>query len=336
MDQSISIARTNLDVKELNKQLILQSLYMKKTATVKELAQLTGLSSVTIGTLLQVLVQEESVHRGNLKPSQGGRPSVSYSFNESKALGLAAFTREIEGLDTLCLRICDLYGKVIESQDLRLQDLSLEAFDAALDPIIDQHPQIKALGFGLPGLEYSGTLVVHDYPALLGKPFVKHFEERYKIPVFFENDVNAAVLGLESSASSQSAEVYIYFPQKYPPGAGIRLNGHVLKGKHNFAGEVSYLPLGVKGLELAENFELCCNYISQILSSISSVLDPDMFVLFAEFLGPKHLEEIRSRFTKLLPAHITPEIRLSKDFSKDFEKGLFVRILDLINVNKEV
>ena len=39
--------------------------------------------------------------------------------------------------------------------------------------------------------------------------------------------------------------VGIYMPSKYPPGSSICLNGKILKGKNNLAGEIKYLPCDI-------------------------------------------------------------------------------------------
>jgi len=49
--------------------------------------------------------------------------------------------------------------------------------------------------------------------------------------VIFENDVNAASVGYckRNQNESDTALIYLYFPQKYPPGGGIYINGNSTK-----------------------------------------------------------------------------------------------------------
>lgn len=47
----------------------------------------------------------------------------------------------------------------------------------------------------MPGEEYNEVLVFNDYAKLTGTRFSEHYRNKYGLPVTFENDVNAAVVG---------------------------------------------------------------------------------------------------------------------------------------------
>ena len=68
-------------------------------------------------------------------------------------------------------------------------------------------------------------------------------ENRFSIPVVIENDMNAAVLGYHDSKGNKKDKslVYLYSGQN-GPGAGIMINGDVVRGNTNFSGEVSFVP----------------------------------------------------------------------------------------------
>jgi hypothetical protein len=104
----------------------------------------------------------------------------------------------VKGQDTLCLRVCNLYGTVIASREGPFAAMSLSDFEPYIDEMFEEYPGIKAIGFGLPGIELGGKIVALDYQRLIGSPIIKHFESRYLVPVLFENDVNAAVLDPDS------------------------------------------------------------------------------------------------------------------------------------------
>jgi len=319
-------------LKEHNLQLVLQALKAHRRATRQQLAGATGLSMVTVAGLLQTLVAAGAAREGELVPSAGGRPSRLYEFAADKDLVLGVFTREVDGHDTLCLRVADLYGTVVDSADRPLRADSLTAFEPAIDRMLARHPAIRALGFGLPGIEVGGRIEALDYPSLVGTPILDHFGRRYGLPVLFENDVNAAVWGRGRAPDAWGTEVYLYVPRKYIPGAGIRIDGRLLKGRRHFAGEVGFLPLGLAWGDpaLTEGFEAACEAVARVVVSLTAVLAPESVVVHGEFLTPAHLDRIRALGAARLPADTLPVLTQAADFSADFQTGLLALTLDLI------
>lgn len=335
MENLTTLSAANaLVMKDLNTRLVRRALKLSRTATVRDLATATGLSTVTVGTILQALVAAGTAREDELVPSNGGRPSRLYRFDAQRSLVLVVLTREVAGHDTVCLRVADLYGQILEAQEVAMTPGSLAAFEPAIDALLVRYPSIRALGFGLPGIEFEGTIVALDYPGLVGAPILTHFETRYGLPVVFENDVNAAVLGRGAREGAAASEVYLYFPRKYIPGSGIRIDGRLLKGHRHFAGEVGHLPLGIGWGDpaLTGSFEASCNAVALVVVSLAAVLDPESVVLFGEFLTPAHLEAVARRCRHQLPSGMVPLLSLAEDFTRDFEEGLVGLTLDVLDL----
>lgn len=327
-----SSGATPLVLREHNGVLVRQALKAARYATRQQLAVATGLSTVTVGTILESLLAAGMALEGALVPSNGGRPSRIYRFHPGHNHAAVVFTREVEGRDTVCYRVADLYGQVIDTEDHPLGGAPLREFEAALDGLLTRHPSIRALGFGLPGIEYGGTIVALDYRPLVGAPLIGHFQDRYGLPVVFENDVNAAVLGRGRREGAAESEAYLYFPRKYTPGAGLRVDGRLIKGRHHFAGEVGHLPLGIPWgtPALTDSLEAASEAVARVVVSVTAVFDPQSVVLHSEFLTPDHLTAVRHRCEALLPPGAVPDLTLTTEFTRDFEEGLVGLTLDLV------
>ncbi len=313
-----------LDMKDMNIRLILATLKKSGRSKSRDLSFATGLSMVTVNSLLQTLVALGAVRFGDLVPSSGGRPAREYVFNERRALALVLFTREASGINTLCVRVADLYGTVVYALDSPLGEPSLEKFERAVDDCLSVYPAIASIAFGLPGIEYQGSLIALDYPSLVNAPIISRFAERYRLPVLCENDVNAAAWGRGLLPGASASEVYIYLPLKYPPGSGIRINGSIIKGKRNFAGEIAWLPIdadwGTKAF--ASDPDAVCAALAKTAACLSAVVAPESVVVFGEFLSQAHIAGIREQCAALLPPGMAPEISLAADFTADIERGL--------------
>lgn len=320
---------TTMVVKDINTKAVLESLKQLRTATIREIAVESGLSIVTVNGIVNTLVSQKKVLTADTIPSGGGRPSQRFSFNERYRLGLLLFTREIGGIDCLCVRVIDLYGRVIDSNDFEVPQVDYDLLDGKIAGMLETYPRIGAIGIGLPGIEFGGSIISGDYHDLNSQPIVRLLTDSFNLPVFLENDVNAAALGSVERPGSSLDRVYIYFPRKYSPGAGIVTNGKLHKGRNHFAGEVSWLPLDITwGPNLIDNFEAFCKAASEVVISLTAVLDPDSVVLFGEHITDYHVSRIRIICKKILPEHVSPDISLSRDFSADFERGLKILTLE--------
>lgn len=333
MDPTLPSKANATVMRETNAKLVRDALRLRRDATIRELTESTALTPATVGAIVRELVENGHAFETESVPSEGGRPSRRFRFNERLSLGLVVFTREINGRDTICLRIVDLHGNVITAQDHAVDAVTVDGIEALVASAMDAHAPIKAIGFGLPGIELGGKIVALDYADFVGSPIVERFARRFNVPVVVENDVNAAVLGRAFAQQAPDNEVYLYFPRKYPPGAGIRTNGRLLKGRHHFAGEVAWLPLPIKwGPSLADSIEDFSLAASQVVLSSISLLDPDSIILFGEFLTEEHLERITEHCRSHLPESIDLTLSLATDFSRDFQDGLIGLTLNAIEV----
>lgn len=323
-----------LIMRKMNVDLVRKALREKKRATKLELAQATGLSTMTVSTVLRELVAQGLAEESGAVASSGGRRALQYRFNENHAHVLALYTNVQDGADMLHVRVANLYGACVESSDAPLAEITLRSFEPFIDRSLKSFPSIKAVGFGLPGSERGGKVICADYPALRGQMLTAHYSGRYNLPVLFENDVNAAVVGYcaRRRMQSQEATVYLYFPKKYPPGAGIAIGGRLYKGSNHFAGEIAAFPAGTDWADPAlyaapPRFREAA---AGLITAICRMIDPATVVLQGDFLSPCDLEPIRRRCEALLPQCPAPELLLSENFSQDYQFGVIEAALTLL------
>jgi len=283
---------------------------------------------------LQFLIKQTEVLEVELCPSKGGRPSHQFKYNADFSLVLILFIYETNGISTLHSNVVNLSGEIVDKTDIVVEKVDLLALEQIIDSILASHPSIQAIGMGLPGTEYEGKMIVSDYKSLLGVSILEHFSTRYQIPIIVENDVNAAVIGFckRKLLDVDNTVVYIYFPKYYPPGAGIFINGKLHKGKRNFAGEISNIPLGISWAQpsLYTNFDMTCDSISKLIIAISSVVNPDVVVFHGNFFNEVHVATIGAQCRLQLPQSAVPEIIISEDFSSDYLAGMIAQTLETL------
>ena len=115
----------------------------------------------------------------------------------------------------------------------------------------------------------------------------KYLKERFDVPILLENDINSASLAfyndyIEKNKCDSISLVYVSFTS-LGVGAGIVLNGNVLKGDNGYAGEIGFIPVGntflnammISNLDDDEYIQVIINTIK----TISAIINPSVVVL---------------------------------------------------------
>ena len=315
-----------LVMREMNVRLVRSTLRRLGTATRKTLSEQTGLTTVTVASCLLWLLEMGEVLPGDSVQSEGGRPSRQYRFNADYRHLLVLYAHEdAAGRDQLHVCVANRLGELIETETLPLQEVSLQTFEPIVAAFTTRHPQIGAIGFGLPGIEHEGRLVIMDYPALVGTRLSSHYAEAFRSPVIVRNDANTAALGYAIRTKSPST-AYLYFPTKYPPGAGFCLNGTLQTGTSGFVGEVAAIPFGIdwKDPNLYRDESRFVPAIGALCASVCAMWNPAQIVLQGSFLSPSHLQAIETSIGRWIPAFAQPVCHLSQDFRTDSLSGLVI------------
>ncbi|TCO69067.1 ROK family protein [Marinisporobacter balticus] len=323
-------------MKEVNTDIVRNALRIEKQATKQRVSTLTGLSTVTVGTILNQLIKDKEVYETDLVPSNGGRPARSFCYNAEFTHTLIIYTHVQSNKNTVFSSIINLFGECVLEKNFTIEKIFLDSFEPLIDEMIKKYPTIKAIGFGLPGIEYDHVMMINDYEHLKDTCFTEHYKNKYSIPTITENDVNLAALGYcHSHFIEDNAVVYIYFPQKYEPGAGIFINGDLYKGMNNFAGEIKYLPIGINWKEINYfDFDTICSAISKLVIAVICTFNPTQIIVSGEFLTDSHLQRILWNCKQTIDEIVTPQILMSENFDLDFKNGLSIRTLELVKSQK--
>ncbi len=319
-------------IKEVNKELVRNELKRMRKATIHQLSLATGLSVVTVGALLAEMAESGEAFESATVPSNGGRPSALYSYNENFRLAAVIYGYQKNDSNLIRFLVVNLYGECIEKQEVYSRDVEVQSFAPTIDDFLAKYPAIGAIGFGLPGSEENGVILTHDYRGLIGEAFMRFYRSRYGLPVVFINDVNAAVAGYYSSCGKSKCIAGLYFPRIYLPGAGMVINGGIHRGFRSFAGELGGMPLGTDWINLDySDADAVTREVGRLVAAYCCILAPEKFVLYGDFFNEDSAERIRGFTRGLLPRHFEADLCVSGDFEKDFERGAILTSLEELN-----
>ncbi|MDO3413278.1 ROK family protein [Saccharibacillus sp. CPCC 101409] len=318
-------------MKEINLNAVRRAMRRLETATKPQLSAETGLSVVTIAALVRELAERGELTEEALAPSTGGRPASVYRFEYAYSLALVLHLHEREGRDTVFASVVDLRGDSLLREQKPFDALNTESLLRWIGRLLERFPAVRVLALGIPGQTVDGRITVSSHERLRDVNPAALLEERFGLPVLVENDVNAAVRGYEAGLRREDEPeegrlvLGIYFPEKYPPGMGISLDGRIVPGRSGMAGEIKFLPLDVDWAAPPQGEELL-QVIARLVRILTAVLAPDRIVLYRdrgeEAEAPAGWARIWAEELESSELPAAPEIYWSRNFSDDFSHGL--------------
>ena len=109
----------------------------------------------------------------------------------------------------------------------------------------DEH-SIEGIGFDFPGqVDYKTGVVklAPNIPGWVNIPIANMIEDEFHIPTKIDNDVRCAALGEMKFGAGKGCENFICITVGTGIGSGIVINGQIVRGASNAAGELGHIKL---------------------------------------------------------------------------------------------
>lgn len=303
------------------------------SATKVELSRKLEISFPTISKFLTLMEKDGELISVGLDDSSGGRKAKRYAYNPDHMLGLAIFLERTETNYTIFNYLGDVKEQGKTSSVLIDDDLSLVT--QCIEDLMAQYPKIGSMAIGVPGSVDNGRVFyIPGYEHFQNYDLKADFEERFSIPVVVENDMNAAVLGYQNNRRMKDNRslIYLYSGQN-GPGAGILINGDVVRGSTFFSGEISFVPQYddrnfLQALENGnESYKI--DAISRLIASFVAIINPHTIIFCDDEVNKLILEQISIESSKYIPVEHLPKLTIS-DWKQDYLYGLQSLGLDLM------
>lgn len=107
-------------------------------------------------------------------------------------------------------------------------------------------PGVRAIGIGIPGSIEASDGTVLGIPALEGWdriPLAERVTRHSGLPCILENDATAAAIGEWRSGAGAGCRHFVYITISTGIGAGVIIDGHVLRGVRGLAGEIGHTKI---------------------------------------------------------------------------------------------
>jgi glucokinase len=235
------------NIAELNSFLVLDAIKSRGQATRRQLADELSLSDASVSRIVQRLLLAGLVAEEPGQKSARGRTPAVLRF-----VGAAGGVIAVDLGGTRCHgALADLAGTVV-AEDFRPTGEGKDAARALLDCIAvlrinsdGRELPVRAVVVGIPALIDPGTGLATAGPNVHWQDFdlLGILAENLAEPFEVDNDANLMALGQAWRGAGRGVHSFVAMALGTGIGGGIVVDGHLISGSHNAAGELADLPV---------------------------------------------------------------------------------------------
>ncbi|MGP5076771.1 ROK family protein [Brachybacterium alimentarium] len=243
--------KTSKDIRNESRFMVLRTVYALHTVTRAQISAETGLSPATVTTLVGELVDEGVLREAGQISSQGGRPTATFQANPQRGALLAVDVAEtyvrVDLFDTSLARL-DQERVQLDSGAQSIESIA-EHIRRCIDALLARHPdldgEVLGAGVSLPGQvdPVRGVDVFAPNWGWHEVPLMEALESAVPVPVRIDNPLMALATGELWFGAGRRFRQFVAVNLGTGVGAGIIVDGRLLRGPGNSAGEWGHTTL---------------------------------------------------------------------------------------------
>jgi len=241
------------NIAELNTFLVLDAIRSRGHVTRRQLGLDLGLSNASVSRIAKRLLAAGLIAEEPGAGAVRGRIPAVLRF-----VGPPGGVIAVDLGGTRCHgALADLAGGMVV-EDFRPAGEGREAVGALLSCIETLEERateltmpVRAAVVGIPALidPASGLATAGPKVQWQGLDLLGILRERLTLPFEVDNDVNLGALGQAWRGAGRGAHSFVLISLGTGIGGAVVIDGHLIRGRHNAAGEVAYFPVGRAGFE---------------------------------------------------------------------------------------
>lgn len=310
-------------IRDINRNLILETIIKKDPISRANLAQITGLTKATVSAIVAQLIEQNLVLEIGSDNTSLGRKPILLTFNANCAHVISIDLNT----STISVLISNLRGencslslhKHIIDETTILTALE-EIIEATLQLLEPTHYGVIGIGIGIHGTVYDNQILFSPYAPYEDIPFKNYLEEKLHIPVFLENEANLSAIGEQTFWYNVPNIIGISVHSGI--GVGVIIQQNLYSGINGNAGEFGHTivarngrpcPCGNRGCleQYASERAILEEYCIQTHSASSITFDDFIDVYFE---NDKVAQELIDEFVSYMALAVN---NLSATFNPD-------------------
>ena len=210
----------------------------------------TGLSKPTVLDIVAALEDEGLIRPVRVASAGTGRVPIGYEPNPRSAFVVGV---DLGGTKVIAA-VSDLSGTIIAEIEQRTSRAGGDAVVAQLSDLVRSvardggvpWSRVDAVTVGSPGVvQPDGTIeLATNIRGFDRVSLATDLRKALRRPVRVENDVNLAAVGERHAGVATGCRTFVLLAIGTGIGAGVVVDGRLVRGAHGRGGEVAFLPLG--------------------------------------------------------------------------------------------
>jgi len=247
------------NIAELNTFLVLDAIRSRGRVTRRQLGFELGLSNASVSRIVKRLLTAGLIAEEAGAGAVRGRIPAVLRF-----VGPPGGVIAVDLGGTRCHgALADLAGSVV-TEDFRPASEGSEAVSALLGCVAALEARaaelampVRAAVVGIPALidPASGLATAGPNVHWQGLDLLSMLREHLTLPFEVDNDVSLGALGQAWRGAGRGAHSFVLISLGTGIGGAVVIDGHLIRGRHNAAGEVGYFPVGHGGGDGQAGFE---------------------------------------------------------------------------------
>ena len=247
------IKRTSRDIRNNNRFAVLRGIYSAASPTRQDLAALTGLSFATVSNIVAELLQAGVLVEAGREDSGGGRPRARLKFDPDRGLLLGVDVAETYvRVDVFDLALSHLARYDHDFTDRKSDPEYVigeiaRSVQEGLDDFRDG--QVLGVGVSMPGQvePNAGVSVFAPNWGWADEPVQAMLQQRLSVPIHVDNPLKATTVAELWFGHGRETGDLITENLGNGVGAGIAIDGQLIRGVTNNAGEWGHSTLVMDG-----------------------------------------------------------------------------------------
>lgn len=280
------------DLKRENSVEILQLIRKNAPVSKSRLAQISGLSHVTVHKIVNRLIENGICLQSEETMITGGRTAALFQINNryGAILGLNIFRHSIRVV-AYDYALKQFYKHSCPN-DLSNLEASLQCMLKELQRAIDSFPDWDFIGIGvsMPGRCDSEGVVIHipGFQIWDHVPLAAFLQQKLSLKTYIDNDNNACAIASKYNELCGNLTDYVYMQVGDGVGVGVVVDGKLFHGKHGCCGEIGHTSIMYNGPKCT-----CgnCGCIDYFLNTEKMMSDIEAHCLLLDKPAPQTLEE---------------------------------------------
>lgn len=197
---------------------------------------------------------------------------------------------------------------ILEDFEVYKNTISVDDIVDLLNTILYEYPDIQLISLSLPGVVYNGIVTLKKY-GLEECHLQAYLEEKYTQKIVINNDVNTIVMGYFASQDEYESISFLYQARiGGTGGVGHIHREHLIKGRHNIAGEIQYLPISFSEnyQEMKKTPEGALEWTTKYCLGITSMVAPEAIIIYNKLISKS--DDVKKEMEKYMPESYLPDL----------------------------